>query len=984
VRSAVWTEQAQPNLDGRGGVLITFSVLGPVTVYRDGSVVPLEAALLRRLLAALICGSSTAVSATTLIEEIWDGAPPPSARKTLQVYVYRLRQALGEPDRIRHEKEGYWLAVSDAEVDSVRFIGLLGQARAAARRAQLDQASELYRQALALWRGEPYADVAAGPLVAAEIRTLAEHRLQAREESIALELDLGHHTEHLTELAHLVELYPFQERLRACLMLALYRCGRRAEALEVFRTTRALLVDELGVEPDPTLQLLHQAVLNGDPSLDCVSIRDLPRHGQEPEPVQPPAPLITAPAQLPTYTAGFVGRAAQLEQLDELLRRAISEPTTAVTIAAITGSAGMGKTTLALHWAHRAANQFPDGQLYVNLRGFDAHDRPALPAEAIRGFLDAFGISAQQIPTTLAAQTALYRSTLAGRRVLVLLDNASDIEQVRPLLPGSAGSFVVVTSRHDLSGLVTIECARPVILDQLAAAEARDLLACRLGAGRIAAEPTAADHIIDRCAGLPLALSMAAARAVLRPGFALAGLAAELGAGDAPPRPGDAPRPAGDARLDAFVGDGPSTDIRAVFSWSYLKLGPEAARLFRLLPVHPGLEFGVEATAILADRPTRQTAHLLQELASACLAVELRPGRFTVHDLLRTYAAGLANSGDASSERQPALHRVLDYYRHTSARASQLLNPYRHQTVAPPAPGVSDSHPRDVEQALAWFHAEHRALAGAVELAARTGFDTHAWQIAWSVHAFLGQCCHWLELIHIDEIAIDATRRLGDEKAESTVHLGLGVAYTYLGRFDDAHRHYAHIGELLRDSRHDDALLAHGYLNHSVTFARQGRYEHALDHAQLAMDLFRSLGHRPGQAKSLNTIGWYQAQLGRPRQAAANCRRALILSRSVADRVTEALTWDSLGYAQYCLGRHGQAVACYRRSIALLRDLGDHTRIVGVLHHLGDAQLAAGDSEAAIRSWRQAVEFAAHVDHPEMEQIRTKLHQHNGRVVVGR
>jgi NB-ARC domain len=449
------------------------------------------------------------------------------------------------------------------------------------------------------------------------------------------------------------------------------------------------------------------------------------------------------------------------------------EEPAAVAISVISGTAGVGKTALALHWAHRARARFPDGQLYVNLRGFDPGGTALVPGEAVRGFLDALEVPDVRIPGGLSAQAGLYRSQLAGKRVLVVLDNARDSEQVRPLLPGSPGCMAIVTSRNDLTGLTAVDGAHPLTLRRPTDAEARDLLSRRVGLSRVASEPDAADEIIARCARLPLALAIAAARAAARPDFPLAAIATELSE-------------AGRA-LDAFDGGDLATDVRAVFSWSCHALSGGAARLFRLLGLHPGRDIGVDAAASLAAVPPGQARALLVELTRVHLLAEHRPGRYTCHDLLRAYAAEQAHAQVSQGARDAAVCRVLDHYLHTANGAAVPPDPYAWPlVVTAPQPEVTVTELVSADGLLSWLVTEHATLLGAVQLAAVAGLAAHAWQLAWHLTWFLLRRGLWEEQARACRAALAAAHRAGDATGQAYATHSLALGYARAGRSHDA------------------------------------------------------------------------------------------------------------------------------------------------------------------------------------------------------
>ena len=670
----------------------------------------------------------------------------------------------------------------------------------------------------------------------------------------------------------------------------------------------------------------------------------------------PPPIRWAVPRQLPATVVGFTGRSGPLAELDALLDTRAA----AVVVSAIGGTAGVGKTALAVHWAHAVADRFPDGQLYVNLRGFDpCGSAPMTPGEAVRGFLDAFGVPAQQIPVTLDAQAGLYRSLLAGRRVLAVLDNARDVDQVRPLLPGSPGCLVVVTSRNQLTPLVATEGARPLTLDLLSAGDARELLAHRLGAERIAAEPAAVDEIVERCARLPLALAIAAARAASCPGFPLAHIAEQL-------------RVAGGG-LDALAGGDPATDLRAVFSWSYRALSGRAAALLRQLGLHPGPDVGEPAVASVAGLPPQRARSALAELVRANIVTEHAPGRYALHDLLRAYAAERAHREDDECERRETQHRIVDHYRCSANRAAGLLDPHRTRPREPdpPGPGVTPERPGDADQAMRWFTAEHLVAKAAVGL----GPDRHAVDLAASLWTYFDRHGHWHDLAATQRLALEAAVRTGDRWTEAEAHRGLARALTRLGRYVVA---AGHLGQALHiyGELGDSGGQAQTHIGLGILVERQGRHRAALAHTVEALRLYRDAGDRAGLAVALNAVGWDHAQLGDHRAALRHCEEALALHRELGDRHGAAKTWDSLGYVHRHLGDHARSTACYRRAVDLFRQLGDRYYESDSLTGLGETRCAAGDHRGARRAWQRALAILVDLHHPDAESLRARLRRH--------
>ncbi|WP_267717177.1 AfsR/SARP family transcriptional regulator [Streptomyces sp. CoH17] len=650
---------------------LRFSILGPLRAWRGERELDLGSPQQRVVLAALLLRRERTVTVAELVDAVWGDEPPSTAVAVLRTYASRLRKVL-EPWRSARDLpqvvvsagDGYMARVPEHLLDLSVFERRVAEAKALHASGDLLASAEVLRTALDGWEGTPLAGLP-GPLAEAERSRLMEQRLTTLEARLDTEVQLGYHHEVIAELAALTGKHPLREQLCRLLMLSLYRSGRQAEALAAYRRTRSTLVSELGIEPSSPLRELHDRILAADTSLEPSPPQ------REPEAwIAPTTGVSPPPAQLPPDLSAFTGRRTELDQAQALLPHDNKHPTV---ISLINGMAGIGKTALAVHWAHRVAHRYPDGQLYVNLRGFDSAESPLTPNEAICTFLDALGVAPHRVPTRLDGQTALFRSMLARRRMLLLLDNARDTEQVRPLLPGSAGCLVIVTSRNQLTGLITGEGAQPMTLNPMTPTEARSFLTRRIGAARLAAEPQATDEIIMRCARLPLALAIVAARAATRSGFPLKDVVKEL-------------HDSQDS-LDAFAGGDTATDLRAAFTSSYDTLSVPAIRLFHLLGLHRGPDISAPAAAALAGLPLRETRGLLAELTHAHLLTEHAAGLYSLHELLRTHAAERVVIEETAQERDRALERLAYWYLHSADTAQPRIAPHRHcgplQTLPP-------------------------------------------------------------------------------------------------------------------------------------------------------------------------------------------------------------------------------------------------------------------------------------------------------------
>ncbi|GIG68552.1 AfsR/SARP family transcriptional regulator [Phytomonospora endophytica] len=918
-----------------------FRILGPLEVLRDGRSVPLGGPRQRTVLAALLLHANKPLTPERLIELCWED-PPSSAEANLRKFIWQLRKALhdgADPEPRIVREHGFRIVVRPGELDLWHFTELSNGARKSWEAGNTLEAAGEFARALAVSSPEPLGGVRLESDLEWLRAELRERRENVEEQYFRLRLELGEHIELIGELRSLLARQPLREHVAALLMLALYRAGRQDKALAVFRDTRERLVDELGVEPGPELRELHQRILRADTGLGRATVNAAPASG-------------SAAAQLPMGITAFSGRAEALAELGAVLDRGAS-------LCAISGTAGVGKTALAVHWARSVRERFPDGQLYVNLRGFDPEKTPMDPAEALGGFLDALGVPPARVPAGLAAQSALYRSLLADRRVLVVLDNARDAEQIRPLLPAAAGGFAVVTSRTQLTGLIAAGTAHPMNLDVLTRAEAADLLAVRLGRPRVGERPEAVDRIIERCARLPLALAIVAARAAVQPAFGLDVLADELDASA--------------GVLDAFDSRDPGTDLRSTFSWSFHALGTHAARLFRLLGLHAGPDISVHAAASLAGVSPQRARRLLAELDQARMLDEHVPGRYAFHDLLRAYACELAYCCGHREEREEALRRLMDHYLHTANRAAGLLDPNRESiALGERAPGVLVEAHATHDEAVTWFRAEHRVLLSAIESAFKCGLDAHAWQLTWAMSPFLRRKGMGREWIAALRTALRATARSRDLTGRATTHYLMAVAQFRHGSRTESAEHVALALDRYREL-HDHYGQACCRFLLCWRHEEEGDWEAALRAADEVLALYRLAGHRAGEGRALASLAWYRARLGDHRRALDECLSALAVLREVRDPGGQASTWDTIGYVHHALADYDLAIGAYRNSVRLYRELDDRFNVVTPLVRLGDTYRDTGATEATRRVWRQALAVLVELGNPQADEVRGKL-----------
>lgn len=919
-------------------------LLGPLEIRRGGQAITIGAPRQRVLLGALLVARGRPVSLSRLIDALWGGSEPRTARVTVQNYVRRLRTVLDAADVPVRESvigttpDGYVLHLDGQCLDLVRFHAHLARARVARDRGRLPDAEPAYRLALAEWRGEPLADLVTSGWLRTELDRLIDLQATATEEWAEVEISAGHAARGLEALADLTQRWPMRESARALMIRALHACGRSADALAEFRRARQVLRDELGIEPGEDLRRAHAEAL-GRPA----SQRLLRR---------------VVPAQLPAGLTDFVARGPELAGLDALVRPSGSP--TGAQVATICGAAGIGKSALAVHWAHRVAELFPDGQLYLDLRGFEAHARPMTVAEAVRGLLAALGVSEHRMAGQLSAQVGLYRSLLVGRRQLVVLDNAVDADQVRMLLPGAAGTVTLVTSRNELGSLVARDGARPLRLGLLDDADARRLLDRRLGSRRLAAEPAALATVVRRCGGLPLALAVVAARLLMEPRLSLGTVATQLG---------EAPG------LTALSTGEPSGDVAAVFSWSVRALDPDAARLFCLLGLHPGPQVSAASAASLCAIPLADARSRLARLARASLLTLVGHDRYTMHDLLHAYAADLVRS-DPAQEQLPATRRLVDHYLHSAHAAAGRLHSSRAVLDLPvPQAEVTICEPSDEVRARAWLDAERTTLLAAAGRAAEVeGLHGQCWQLARTVTGFLFDAVRTQEALHLNLLALSAAERAGDRLGLAHIHHGLAQVLAWAQEYARGREHlnralllFTELGDVRGQAR------CHGLLG--FYHDRAEDHEAAVGSAQEALALHRAVDDPAGVAGVLNNLGWAWANLGDHERALSACLEALEIQRGLGVSGALSATLDSVGFVHQQAGRPDRAITYLTEAVAVAQRLGQSLLQVEALTHLGEALCELGDPSSAREQWTYALGILDDLDHPDAEDLRSRIHR---------
>lgn len=906
-------------------------VLGPVAVQGPHGLALLSGTRQKCLVALLALGNGRPLGKARLVDAMWGEDPPRTAIRTLHSHVARVRQALadcGLPGLLVTQGQSYVFTAPRDAVDAFRFEAHVLAARRHLGAGEHTAAIARLRAGLELWQGEALGDAAPAGWAEAEVARLNEAKLGATEELWEAELASGHYLAAAGELSRLCAENPLRERLAGLYMLALYRCGRHADALEAYHRFRGDLADELGIDPSPELQQRFTAMLRHDPSL-----------------ATPTAGSI--PAQLPATVGHFTGRADALSRLD-----AAVQPDAGHRFAVVSGQAGIGKTALAVDWAHRVASRFTAGQLVIDLRGHDP-DAALSPAEALGHLVRGLGVTANRVPVQLEDLQTLYRSLTSGKPILVVLDNAGSVDQVLPLVPSTDTGFLLITSRQRLAALAAYHAVTFIPLDALATDDAKTLLRKVAGADRVDREPEAAQTIAGLCGGLPLALRIAAARLVAEPEKPLGQLAGDLAAGNA---------------LDELSVPGDTRSVRTVFASAYRALQPATAKLFRRLGWHPGSSFDAHVAAAITGMEVGEARAGLAGLAAEHLIVP-EGERYRFHDLLRLYATECARRDEPAPAQEEIVARLLDWYLAMSHAANLVIGPARNR-VTPTLVHVPSQLPFGGrhDEILSYLDGEHGNMTPIVRYAAEHGHDVAAWQLTYLLTGFFEYRGYWADRLELCRLGLAAAERLGDAFAAGLMLSTLGVACVELHRFHDALEHLRLAFDRMEsvgDKRGQGVALN----NMAVACIGLRRFAEAVEAADQALVLHRAQGHTVGTALALNNLGYSYAELGRFEVALPHLAEALEIGRQLTNPRLEAGVLNTLGEVHLEAGDPQAARECLTQALAARRAIGDRRNEAETLNVLGLTHLRLGEPGAALGHLREAVVISGEVGDQHLEAL---------------
>jgi DNA-binding SARP family transcriptional activator len=863
---------------------LRFSVLGPVRAWRGADSLPTGSPQQRALLAALLLREGRTATAGELIDALWGEEPPSQALAAVRTYASRLRKVLA-PDVLVSESGGYAIrSLGDGALDLALAQELATDAEKAKSSGDLCHARALLNKALSLWDGEPLASVP-GPYAETQRARLEEWRLQLLESRLDMDLEQGCHAEAVSELTALTAAHPLRERFRELLMLALYRSGRQAEALAAYADTRRLLADELGVDPRPGLQELQQRILQADPNL-----------AEPSAPVAEPAAAPVRPAQLPATVSDFTGRASFVSELGDVLASAEGR---VMAVSALAGIGGVGKTTLAVHVAHQARAAFPDGQLYVDLQGAGA--RAAEPETVLGAFLRALGTADSSIPDSLEERAALFRSMLDGRRVLVLLDNARDAAQVRPLLPGTEGCAALITSRMRMVDLVG---AHLIDLDVMSPEEALQLFTKIVGAERVAAERESALDVVAACGFLPLAIRIAASRLAARRTWTVSVLAVKLA---------DERR-----RLDELqAGD---LAVKATFELGYGQLEPAQARAFRLLGLADGPDISLAAAAAMLDLPVEATEDLLESLVDTSLLESAAPGRYRYHDLVRLYARACAERDEQPpSEQAAAMSRVLDFYLATAAGVYAIERPGDRLVDGLEPTEYAGLHFTEGSAALDWLYNEAAPLLACVRQSADTNRLQRAVDLLWAAKDLTESGANSHQYETTARAMCDATRAARVIRAEGRARTILTDVLLVSGRIQQAEEE-ARLAMGLAESAQDATATSWVANSLGLICLHQGRNADGKPFFEQAIEGFQAAGNRPCEATSLCNLSRAHLGMGNVGTAVEIAQLGVAIHAEFGRTVRLANSHYAVGIALNRAERHSEALSQFSEALGILSD----------------------------------------------------------------
>lgn len=953
-----------------------FRILGPVELHVNGQPYSFGSPKERCVLAVLLYELGQPVATESLIDRVWGDNLPESPRASLYSYLSRLRRSLkqvaGSDDASLRGRSGYYtLDVAPGAVDLYRFRTLRAQARAIGGSGDDEQAAELLHDAEKLWRGTPLAGLTGA--WAERVRVgLQEERFAAALDRIKVELRLGRHADLVGEISELVAQHPFNQSLVEHLMIALYRCGRQADALDAYRQTRRRFSEELGSEPGPGLRNLHQRILSEDPGLA----------------VEPPTLgriQSTPPKSLPRDNPGFTGRVAELNKLFGLIDSETAR--TAVTVVAISGMAGVGKSALAIHAAHLLSNRYPN-QFYINLHTHDPIEQPVDAASGLGILLRTLGVPPERIPATVEERATLWRTQLANRRALIVLDDANDPDQIRPLLPGTAGCLVLITCRRrmlELAGTFWLP------LDVMQPDEAASLFTYVVGAER-AQDTAAITQVVRLCGHLPLAIQLAGSRFRNHPAWNINDLAARL------------------TRSQHRIGEVQAEDreVAASLELSYRYLTRGQQRLLRQLALHPGPGFSVyAAAAATGDRSLVETEQALEALLDHHLLEEPEPGRFTFHDLIHEYAWHRAHLDDREADRRCTVHRILDYYLCITGRAADAIYPsYRRMGAElkyAPAVQPSFGARSDFQK---WMETERANILSIVHYAVRNGWQQHAGLLPHVVARFLDTRGFWEDAATLHRLAVRAWHEIGEAGGEARALIDLCLVLGRTGRYVEAlqrgrsalaisraqpdrageaealnciglilwkssryrealahHEEALAIWRAIRDRRGEATALGYG----AMSLWHTGRYKDALKYLSNALSVYREIGDMRGEGYALNNIADVQQHLGFYEDALDLYEQALRISREIGDRQGEAILLNNIGNVCQHTGKYNESLAYYREALAAYRNIGDRRCEADALNNIGSAFQRSGHYDEALIHHQKALILAHDLAEPYQE-----------------